>query len=496
MPDLDSMKRSIANVDASEYEIAYSRDTTFHGFPTIKSLFIYPGTGNASLSELVFTGKGYIEILINLPERMVNDGSLDPFYEGIRFELSKFDSSIYIPKGDVWLDDLMSDNDSLVMYAKQTEDIIVLKEENLPKIYTALSARVENDTNYYRTKKQILFEKLETLQDVSTLAYLESLFADLPPQEQIFLLSTLTWMEDVRALPVFFRLANSFPREANEVENLYTVFRPFRDYPEKVTSYVYDMVELWEHPVFQEEISQVLYQASLQEDTDPGFLKKHENKFINKAAALSNEVDWNFDKEVEYPSNYNTLYAILGLMGQFEKTDLLLSTLNEIETKANPETKAIILLSKVQLGEKISKDEWEGVHQDTVEWIYLLKALQAENHLDLVPKKYKKQEKFLLHYLSYFGTIEDGTTYSDIRILKKEKKNFEGQDLNIYLFILTADNYGIEEQYFGIISQPKDKKSINAGPELIHFMGRDPETPIDVNKQFEIMWEDFLMNGY
>lgn len=490
--NVDDMRSTLSNVEASEFNILYARDTIFNALPALQSVFVYPGTGNASLSLLTMDGTGYHEILINLPQHLLQDSTLTDFFKGIRFKKEDFDSSVFRPKGNLWLSDLLSANDSLVLYAKETAALVTLEVEDLPRVYQLLQQALPFDTIGNRGIKELLFEKLEVHQDAKTMDFLKELYPTLPAKEKIYLLTTLTWTEDVRGKSLFFDLVNDFPAEEISFQQLFTLFQPFRENTVIAMSYLDSLMELWENPVLQVHIALVLFTITQDTRLEFSALQAYSKNFITTARQYGNEINWSREVQDAKDPHYQTLYYLCSsILKSLEKTPELISTFRDLEDKANPEILAAILPALADLDERQSGASIEKIQGDSTEWVFYLKTLQVDGNLQKLPGRYKKQDEFLPYYLRYYGLMEDELDYKGIRFLTRVEKEWKGKQYNIYLFQMYIMNYGRKEHYWGIISQPADTRKLNTSPEVLSFypLEKDKRSPKEV---LDDIWEDFL----
>lgn len=471
--------------------LKFCRDTVFQGEKAAYLQFDYDSLGMSSYNIIFSKGNYIIELIAQMPLEFEEDMAWKYFN-------SYLDNTNY-PEGcfltdrtDFLLKDLQSADTILRNKAKLEIYNHVFNPNELMGIYQVLETDLPKDNSGNYSVRELLIQELGNFTfDISTFPFLKKLYAKetTTSRERLLILEAFANYRSIDSFTSLFELVTDWQQTTNEEIDGTDVFYPLTDTLDLTLQFYPQLLEMKTHPIFQEEVLNVIYRLKLGEKLSQTQFDEQRDFYIDAVEDIIQKNNLNvpldtFPKIKEY-GQLKVFIRLLSELSSDKKVEEILVSLNDLPDEY---LQVSIIDALLMHSLKPSKSSYQFVAKSPYYWYDLLKDLDFENRLDAAPKSLRTPELMVESAVTNYLTQEYGPLQS-FEILEKEDYSYQGKTFDLYLFKFSVKNY--TGGYLGVCSQPNTGKS-NIYPELFDYSTTEL-TEGDANLE-EIFQE--LMNGF
>ena len=452
----------------SSDELKSCQDTIFQEKAAIYFQYDYDSLG-MSMHNLIFSKGNYVIELSVLQPLEFDAKSVWEFFNSYLDNTDYPDGCFLTDRTDYLLQDLQSTDTVLRNQAKLEIYNHVFNQNELMGIYQVLEADLPEDNSGNYTVRELLIQELGNFTfDISTFPFLKKLYGKktTSSRERLLILEAFANYRSIDSFTSLFELVTDWKQTTNEEIDGTDVFYPLVDTLDLTLQFYPQLLEMKAHPIFQEEVLNVIYQLKVGEKIPQTQFDEQRNFYVDATENIIQKNNLNvpldtFPKIAEY-GQLKVLIRLLSELSNDEKIEKILISLNDLPDEY---LQVSIIDALLMHGLKPSKSSYQFVAKSPYYWYDLLKDLKFENRLEAAPKTLRTPELMVESAVTNYLTKEYGPLKS-FEILGKEDYLYQGKTFDLYRFKFSVINY--TGNYFGVCSQPGNGKS-NVFPELFDY---------------------------
>lgn len=449
----------LQNVEAHS-DLVLLRDTTEDGRMVFYSEELQSGTTCRTLYKSILDGDSFYDLMVIIPHsnQLVK---AEEFFAGFQPQSPLPKDYIFLPKGKIILENLISPDTETHRQAGEVLDKYRLSAADLPVIYDYL----ENKKYLRDTTERLLLREFRFNSDAGTVEYLADYFTRSEERDIRFEILTALPYTDSLGRRVFFDKAKTWQKDATEALYDYEIAFAAFDSLEIFNAHIDDLMSLYDNPQFRYRAVRKLMDMADESNVEQYaayrdfFLSEGkryiaENRLFDKRRAKNN-----FDE-------YYTFDAINFILTYLESTPEIEEYFKSFKDISDPYLVLTAIryyaYNQIPLDERMVRTAYESEYQRIFMYAY---AFDAFGTTEVLPADLCKPGTVVKSYVYNRLGNEYGPLLS-YKIIKTKPYRKDNQDLLLNLFTFRLQNY--EGSYLGVISQPADGK-VNPYPTIFNY---------------------------